>query len=118
MVYLKWILANEGIDELRSRFKRLCEQKPNSLEFYFTYYQMELAQSTTDAESIRHCFEQALFDHGVQSVEVWLKYVEFELKSKEGDPAAVSKIYERAIKFLEGGKIEEFIKEYVLLTKE
>lgn len=69
-------------------------------------------------ESIRFCFEQALFEHGTKEVRVWLAYARFELKDWQGDPARASQIYERAIKKLEDEKVEEFMREYLLLTKE
>lgn len=114
---LQWTLTVKDFDAVRVQFRRLCDQKPNSLEFYFTYYGMEKAQVSPDIEAIRFCFEQALFEHGSQSVDLWLKYAAFELKFPKGDPALVSTIYERAIKRLQDEKIEEFTRGYLILTK-
>jgi len=115
IVQLDWLLLTEGMDTVRDRFRRLCLQKPNSLDFYMAYYAIERAQVNLDEESVRNCFEQALHDHGDGSSKLWLTYVEFELKR---DPARVTGIYGRAIKRLAEDKVEDFMRDYMLMTKQ
>jgi len=67
---------------------------------------------------VRFCFEQALFEHGDLSVETWLAYVNVELKHPKGDPGKISGIHARAIKRLRDEHVEDFMREYVLLTKD
>ncbi|KAL3876218.1 hypothetical protein ACJMK2_034088 [Sinanodonta woodiana] len=117
-IYLDTVYLKQGIRAARILYERLMQVKPLSLNFFRQCIQMEFLQSKPKLKIIRKVYEEALEEHGKTTPDLWLEYIQLEMQHPKGQPQNVGSIHFRAMKVLEGKRVNEFVTKYTLVQTE
>ncbi|KAJ8264084.1 hypothetical protein GJAV_G00144920 [Gymnothorax javanicus] len=112
--YLDWSYRTGGYKKARKTFTSLHESRPFSKAFFTRMIQIEKEQELPKINNLRDYYERALREFGLTDDELWLEYIREEL-SPRGNPENCGKIHWRAMKSLEGQRVESFVSQYTLL---
>ncbi|KAK8786667.1 hypothetical protein V5799_023552 [Amblyomma americanum] len=104
-----------GYKAARKFYKRMLRLKPLSLSFFQHMIDIENSSASPDAERLRTYFEHATAEFGETNVDLWMKYVLFELKHPQGKPEQAGVLYHRAVKTLQDDLTDQFISSYSLV---
>lgn len=107
--------THQGRKAARKFYKRMLCLKPLSLKFFQLMIDIETTNLPPRAEMLRSYFEDATAEFGETSVDLWIKYILFELKHPEGRPEQAGILHQRAVKTLHEQLTDEFIAAYSLL---
>lgn len=104
-----------GYNAARKFYKRMLNLKPLSVNFFQRMIDLENSRVQPDADNLRSYFEHAVAEFGGSNVDVWMKYILFELKHPEGKPEQAGVLYHRAVKTLDDDLTNHFISAYSLM---
>lgn len=107
--------THQGRKAARKFYKRMLCLKPLSLKFFQLMIDIETTNLPPRAEMLRSYFEDATAEFGDMSVELWIKYVLFELKHPDGKPEQAAILHQRAMKTLQEQFTDDFVAAYSLL---
>lgn len=94
-LFMDWAATHLNIKSVRKLYKRLSAP-PMSLELHYKYIGLELSQVAPKMKKIRLAFDFVLLEFGASDIDVWIKYIEMEMKHRLGDPGAVAILSDRA----------------------
>ncbi|MGH0148779.1 UNVERIFIED_CONTAM: hypothetical protein FKN15_014338 [Acipenser sinensis] len=73
-----------------------------------------LYKETCKMQNLREYYERALREFGSEEDNLWLDYIKEELNHPQGKPENCGKIHWRAMRVLQGERVERFIAKYTL----
>ncbi|XP_023647497.2 U3 small nucleolar RNA-associated protein 6 homolog [Paramormyrops kingsleyae] len=112
--YLDWSYRMGGYKKARKTFKSLQEHRPFSKGFFLRMIEIEKEQDSPKISNLRDYYERALREFGSMDDDLWLGYIKEELGSR-GNAENSGTIHWRAMKSLEGERVERFVTQYTLL---
>ncbi|MGH0147865.1 UNVERIFIED_CONTAM: hypothetical protein FKN15_061104 [Acipenser sinensis] len=112
--YLDWCYRTGGVKKAKKVFTSLQENRPFSLAFFQKMIQIEKEQETCKMQNLREYYERALREFGSEEDNLWLDYIKEELNHPQGKPENCGKIHWRAMRVLQGERVERFIAKYTL----
>ncbi|XP_048054081.1 U3 small nucleolar RNA-associated protein 6 homolog [Megalobrama amblycephala] len=112
--YLEWSYKTGGYKRARKTFRSLHEHRPFTKAFFLKMIQIEKEQETPKMSNLRDYYERALREFGSSDENLWMDYIKEEL-GRLGNPENCGKLHWRAIKTLEGERVESFTTQYTLL---
>ncbi|KAK9973197.1 hypothetical protein ABG768_023940 [Culter alburnus] len=112
--YLEWSYKTGGYKRARKTFRSLHEHRPFTKAFFLKMIQIEKEQEISKMSNLRDYYERALREFGSSDENLWMDYIKEEL-GRLGNPENCGKLHWRAIKTLEGERVESFTTQYTLL---
>ncbi|XP_077460406.1 U3 small nucleolar RNA-associated protein 6 homolog [Stigmatopora argus] len=112
--YVAWSYATGGYKKVRKTFTSLQENRPLSKHFFTNMIKIEKEQECPTMNNLRNLYERVLEEFGSSDEDLWLEYIQEEM-GPLGQPQNCGKIHWRAMKFLEGDSVEQFISKYTLM---
>uniref|UniRef100_A0A915CXE6 U3 small nucleolar RNA-associated protein 6 n=1 Tax=Ditylenchus dipsaci TaxID=166011 RepID=A0A915CXE6_9BILA len=106
------ILNETGSDpeDYRQAYRQMAAMLPTSVTFHLRLVELEEEQLKPDLKLIETAFENALIEFGQVSVDCWIRYLKFLLKSA---PAKVGSVHARAFVNLSADLVEKFNEEWI-----
>ncbi|KAH0560108.1 U3 small nucleolar RNA-associated protein 6 homolog [Cotesia glomerata] len=111
--YIKWVVLTKGIQIARHIYNELSVKIPFCLELHKEMAEIELIQPDICKQNARRPHEMATSQFGKTNTEVWINFIEFEMKY--GEPHKVSDIHHRAVKTLEATYSDSFISAFNII---
>ncbi|KAG8041405.1 hypothetical protein G9C98_002393 [Cotesia typhae] len=111
--YIKWVVLTKGIQIARHIYNELSVKIPFCLELHKEMIEIELIQPDICKQNARRPHEMATSQFGKTNTEVWINFIEFEMKY--GEPHKVSDIHRRAVKTLEATYSDSFISAFNII---
>ncbi|XP_008559011.1 U3 small nucleolar RNA-associated protein 6 homolog [Microplitis demolitor] len=111
--YIKWVVLTKGIQIARHTYNELSVKPPFCLELHKEMADIELIQPDICKQNARRPHEMATSQFGKTNTEVWINFIEFEIKF--GDPSKVTDIHRRAVRTLETTHVDKFISAYNII---
>lgn len=105
-----------GIDAARKAYDSLCLQPPFSLGLHKKMASLEVMQPDVSITHARRPHELATHLFGKKDKSVWMDHIKFEWKY--GEPWDGGRIYDRALKNLNGSLTSSFIEDFVSMRLE
>lgn len=99
-----------GIYFARSEYKLMAVTTPFVVELHTAMIDIEKSEKIPDAKHLRYCHNLAIQQFGSKDVNVWLRYVEFEIQMCR--PQVCGAIYVRACSNLDDSMVSTFMYEY------
>ncbi|KAL0276206.1 UNVERIFIED_CONTAM: hypothetical protein PYX00_003820 [Menopon gallinae] len=109
-MYLHWTALSKGMGCAKKLFESPEMLNPPCLELLNEMISLESMQPDMNKKVIRRCHEMACNFAGKDNLDVWIAYLEFELKHGDGDGPFL--IYVRAVRNLNADLVDEFISRY------
>ncbi|RWS28499.1 U3 small nucleolar RNA-associated protein 6-like protein [Leptotrombidium deliense] len=108
--------SDKGISRARFFYEKYKDVHPVNQSFFEKMLQLENEESTVHRSRVRKVFDDFVEHFGSLDHQVWLNYIEFELKNQKADK--VSNLYFSACKNLTAEECEKFMVAYSLLRIE
>ncbi|XP_014222248.1 U3 small nucleolar RNA-associated protein 6 homolog [Trichogramma pretiosum] len=93
--YIKWLAETEGIEHTRTKFQSLLLNSVPSIELFQAMIEVELSQPSVSVENTRSVFQKMTVWFGKYRTDIWLKYLQFEMKHGK-EPKRIASIYNSA----------------------
>lgn len=115
--WLQWTAQQfeNNIQKVRAVYKRLCNQRPLSCDFFQKYIAIENSLPKPSIKRLRKTYEAAVAEFGETNTDIWIDYIKMEMNHPNGNPLGCGKLHWRAKKQLRSDLVDEFISHYVLL---
>lgn len=110
---LGWISSRKGLEEGRRYFREQANIPPLVLDFHLAMIDMELEATQKDLQLVRNNFDSACLLFGQNDIDVWFRYIRFELD--HGEALRVGRIHNRAKSMLDASLVEKFLTQCLLL---
>lgn len=106
--YLEYIALLYGVKHVRQLFKGSLKMSNTilPLEMYNKMLEIESLQITPNVEEWRGVLEHAITAFGKKEIDIWTKYIDFEMQ--HGDPLRAAEITDRAERTLDDNLLEHF----------
>ncbi|KAI1730919.1 u3 small nucleolar RNA-associated protein 6 domain-containing protein [Ditylenchus destructor] len=106
--------ANPGDPQIyRDAYKKMSSMLPTSISLHFKLIELEEKQTTLNRKFIESAFEKAIVEFGQKSVDCWIKYLQFLLKTS---PERVGSVNARAQVNLSPELLDDFNDEWIKLS--
>jgi len=103
----------EGLEEGRRFFCEQANIPPLALDFHLKMIEMELETAQKDLQLIRKNFDNACLLFGQNNIDIWFRYIRFELD--HGEALRVGRIHNRAESILDASLVDQFSTQCLLL---
>ncbi|XP_059484822.1 U3 small nucleolar RNA-associated protein 6 homolog isoform X2 [Neocloeon triangulifer] len=110
IMHLNFIFERKGLLACRSLYSTLSIVPPFSIDLHKKMVEIELQQEKVDVKSARKCYELACDQFGGNDSDIWMDFINFELKF--GSKTLIAGLYMRASKTLAKSESEIFIQKY------
>jgi len=111
--FLCWISSQKGLEEGRRFFCEQANIPPLALDFHLKMIEMELETAQKDLQLIRKNFDNACLLFGQNNIDIWFRYIRFELD--HGEALRVGRIHNRAESILDASLVDQFSTQCLLL---
>ncbi|XP_073947394.1 U3 small nucleolar RNA-associated protein 6 homolog [Choristoneura fumiferana] len=101
-----------GLKAARILYEELTKTPPLQKDVQTAMIKIEKSQDKPNAKQIRKCYEYLALHHGQENVDVWMDYMNFEMKF--GNAQLSPAIYRRAVASLKKDLVDDFIKAQTL----
>lgn len=101
-----------GLKAARELYDELIKTPPLQKAVQINMIEIEKSQDKPNAKQIRKCYEYLALHHGQQNVDIWMDYINFEMKF--GNAQLSPAIYRRAVASLKKDLVDDFIKAQTL----